>query len=105
MGWWFAGRIGRSRTAVVRGSRGMFALAGQCGRHQSRHADQVVRGSYEVPRELRSRQPDVARASEPTDCLHPTKDFLNGLFTNDKFCWSRPARLDLKWWHRAYRDR
>ena len=33
------------------------------------------------------------------------KEGLNGLFTNDKFCWSRPARLHLKWLHRAYRDR
>jgi hypothetical protein len=30
---------------------------------------------------------------------------LNGLFTNDKFCWSRQARLHLTWWRRAYRDR
>jgi hypothetical protein len=54
-------RVGRSRIAVVRDSPGMFALAGQCGRHQSRHADQVVRGSYEIARELRSLPPDVAR--------------------------------------------
>src|SRR5712692_10746464 len=70
-------RIGRSRTAVVRGSPGMFALAGQCGRHQSRHTDQVVRGSYEVARELRSLQPDVARASEPADRFHPAEDLLD----------------------------
>ena len=50
-------------------------------------------------------------AQHPTElplkpaALGITKQRLNGLFTNDKFCWSRPASLRLKWWRRAYRDR
>src|SRR6266487_3447094 len=27
------------------------------------------------------------------------KIFVNGLITNDKFCMSRTARLQLSWWH------
>src|SRR5579859_6574911 len=73
--------------------------------HQACHAHQVVGGRHEVARQLGARQAAVARSAEAAHFLQPAEDLLNGLFTNDKFCWSRPARLDLKWWHRAYRDR
>ena len=75
------------------------------GRQQSDHTDKVVRSCHEVAGQLSPCQTVVARASEPANRLHPAKDLFNGLFTNDKFCWSRPAKLRLKWWHRAYRDR
>jgi hypothetical protein len=70
-------RIARLRAVGVGGSVSRSGLAGQCGRHQFRDADQVVRSSYEVARELRSLEPDVARPSEPTDRLHPAEDLLN----------------------------
>jgi hypothetical protein len=73
--------------------------------HQACYAHQVVGGGHQVARQLGPRQAAVARSSEAAHFLQPAEDLLNGLFTNDKFCWSRPARLDLKWWHRAYRDR
>jgi hypothetical protein len=72
---------------------------------QPRHAHQVVRAGHQIARQLRPSQSAVTRPTEATDRLQPAKYLLNGLFTNDKFCWSRPARLYLKWWHRAYRDR
>ncbi len=73
--------------------------------HQSRDANQVVGGSHQITRQASSLQTQEPGAAEATHGLHPAKDLLNGLFTNDKFCWSRPARLHLKWWRRAYRDR
>jgi len=78
---------------------------GQLSRRQPRHAHQVVRRRHEITRQLGAGESPVARPAEATDGLHPPEYLFNGLFTNDKFCWSRPARLHLKWWHRAYRDR
>ena len=80
--------------------------SGECWhRRQPGQPDQVVGGGHQIAREVHPLQPAVARLTQAADRFHPAEDFLNGLFTNDKFCWSRPARLDLKWWHRAYRDR
>jgi hypothetical protein len=73
--------------------------------HQACYAHQVVGGRHEVARQLSARQAAVARSAEAAHFLQPAEDLLNGLFTNDKFCWSRPASLRLNWWRRAYRDR
>src|SRR6266508_5419420 len=101
-----AGRgISRIRAAAVGGSCHLSPSASRCGRDHSSDTDQVVCGSYEVAGELRPLQPDEARPSESPDRFHPAEDLFNGLFTNDKFCWSRQASLRLKWWRRAYRDR
>ena len=74
-------------------------------RQQTRHPHQVVRGGDQIAGQLGASQPAVACSSEPADRFQPAKHFFNGLFTNDKFCWSRAAALRLKWWRRAYRDR
>src|SRR2546428_6500015 len=74
-------------------------------RSQTHQPDEVVRGRYKVTREVHPLQTTKACFTERPYRFHPAEDFFNGLFTNDKFCWSRPARLHLKWWHRAYRDR
>src|SRR5207302_1518208 len=47
---------------------------------------QVVCGGHQIARELHTLEPAVARLSKATDRFHPTEDFFNGLFTNDKFC-------------------
>ncbi len=82
-----------------------FWLDGDGLRQQPRQAYHVVRGGDQVARKLGACQAAVARAPEAADRLQPAKDFLNGLFTNDKFCWSRPAKLRLKARRGAYRDR
>jgi hypothetical protein len=80
-------------------------LAGDGRRDQAYDADQVVGGGHEKDRQVCSLQAAEARATEPAHRLQSAEGLFNGLFANDKFCWSRPARLHLNWWHRAYRDR
>src|SRR6266511_1216726 len=70
-------RIGQPWAAVVGGSSRGSGLPGECRRDQFRDADQVVRGSDEVARELRSLEPDVARPAEPADRFHPAEDLLD----------------------------
>jgi len=82
---------------------GSSGAAGQ--RRQASQTDQVVRCGHEIASEVDPLEPAVARLPKASDRFHPAEYFFNGLFTNDKFCWSRPAKLRLKWWHRAYRDR
>jgi hypothetical protein len=41
----------------------------------------------------------VARVLNLADVLELIEDGLNGLITNDKFCWSRPGQLRLSWPH------
>ena len=72
---------------------------------QPGESHQVVGGCDEIASQFGAGQTTEARPSEATNRFHPAKDLFSGLFTNDKFCWSRPAKLRLKWWHRAYRDR
>ena len=72
---------------------------------EATEADDVVGGGDQVPGQAGAIEPSVARPSEAADRLHSAEDLLNGLLTNDKFCWSRPARLHLRWWRRALRDR
>ena len=95
----------RSWSCTAAGGGLAAASQSRCGSggYQSSHSDKVVGGGDQVAGQSSPLQAAVARASEATHRFHPPEDFFNGLFTNDKFCWSRPARLHLKWWHRAYR--
>src|SRR4051794_28950198 len=93
---------GESRQAGCEGSADLCRLS---GREQAHHPHQVVGAADQVARHLGFVQADIACPAEATRRFQPAKYLLNGLFTNDKFCCSRPARLRLKWWHRAYRDR
>ena len=93
--------VGRSAVQLMR----HVAATSEFCRQQSCDPDQVVGGGDHVASQLCPRQVTKACPTKATHRLDPAKDLLNGLFTNDKFCWSRPARLHLKWWHRAYRDR
>ena len=50
-----------------------------CARLQSRHSEQVVRGSDHVSSELRLHQPDETALPEPTHRLHPAEDLFDPL--------------------------
>src|SRR5262245_10663492 len=47
----------------------------------------------------------MARVLDLADVLELIDDRLNGLITNDKFCWSRRGRLRLSWPHYPLRER
>jgi hypothetical protein len=69
--------------------------------HQLDHPNKVVGGCDQVSGQSSLLQAAVTRPSEATHGFHPAEDLFNGLFTKDKFCWSRAATLRLKWWRRA----
>jgi hypothetical protein len=58
---------------------GALALAGHWLGQQPRHAHEVVRGGYQVARQLGASQAAITRPTKAADRFQPAKYFLNSL--------------------------
>lgn len=61
--------------------------------HRQRHRDE---GEHARPRG----ETDDPRLMKTEQTLRVTKAFLDGLITNDKFCFTHRCQLHLRWWRR-----
>jgi len=69
-----------------------FPQHGERHRHQREHPGPCFKAT----------DTGLGKTEQP---LGITKDFLDGLITNDKFCFTRHCQLKLNWWRRPLRLR